>query len=211
VRTGPVDPEAAARGRLRASDADREQVIEQLKAAFVQGRLTRDELDLRAGQAFRSRTYAELAGVTAGIPVPPSAARRRPGTQRPPGTQPLPDAVAQPGAPPAAGARPRCNTRPRHRRARAQDWPPENGLALKWGLALATVIVPATIAAALLTRSKDLFSVTVVLLMAYVLTVLVAVANAVAVRFENEPPRGSRRPASRLGPTDIGPAKPTSR
>ena len=29
------------RGRLRASDADREKVIDTLKAAFVQGRLTR--------------------------------------------------------------------------------------------------------------------------------------------------------------------------
>jgi hypothetical protein len=32
---------AMARGRLRASDADREQVIDTLKAAFVQGWLTR--------------------------------------------------------------------------------------------------------------------------------------------------------------------------
>ena len=59
----------AARGRLRASDADREQVIDVLKVAFAQGRLTRDDLDLRAAQAFISRTYAELAAVTADIPV----------------------------------------------------------------------------------------------------------------------------------------------
>jgi hypothetical protein len=38
----------AARGRLRASDADREQVIDVLKVAFTQGRLTKDDLDLRA-------------------------------------------------------------------------------------------------------------------------------------------------------------------
>jgi hypothetical protein len=30
-----------------------------LKAAFVQGRLTKDELDARVGQAFASRTYAQ--------------------------------------------------------------------------------------------------------------------------------------------------------
>jgi hypothetical protein len=62
----PGDHKAAPagdRGRLRASDADREQVIEVLKDAFVQGRLTRHELDSRAGQAFASRTYAELAAV----------------------------------------------------------------------------------------------------------------------------------------------------
>jgi hypothetical protein len=59
----------AGHGRLRASDADREQVIDVLKAAFVQGRLTRDELDLRVGQALKSRTYAEQAAVIADLPA----------------------------------------------------------------------------------------------------------------------------------------------
>ena len=58
----------------RACDADREQVIETLKAAFVQGWLTRDQLGVRAGQALVSRTYAELAAVTEGIPARPAAA-----------------------------------------------------------------------------------------------------------------------------------------
>ena len=40
----------------RASHADREQVIDSLKAAFVQGLLTKDELDVRVGQTFASRT-----------------------------------------------------------------------------------------------------------------------------------------------------------
>jgi hypothetical protein len=57
------------RGRLRASHADREQVLGTLKVAFVQGRLTEDELDARVGQVYASRTYAELAEVTADIPV----------------------------------------------------------------------------------------------------------------------------------------------
>jgi Domain of unknown function (DUF1707) len=60
---------AAGRGHLRVSHADREQVIDTLKAAFVQGRLTKDEFDARIGQTFTSRTYAELAAVTAGIPA----------------------------------------------------------------------------------------------------------------------------------------------
>ena len=59
-------------GRLRASDADREQVIDTLKAAFVQGWLTRDELGVRAAQALVSRTYAELASVSDGIPARPA-------------------------------------------------------------------------------------------------------------------------------------------
>ena len=60
------EPEAAA-ASLRASRADRERVIDLLKAAFVQGRLDRDEFDARIGQAVASRTYGELAAVTADI------------------------------------------------------------------------------------------------------------------------------------------------
>ncbi len=60
---------AGDRGRLRASHADREQVIGTLKAAFVQGLLDKDEFDLRVGQTFASRTYADLAAVTADIPA----------------------------------------------------------------------------------------------------------------------------------------------
>ena len=60
---------AAGRGRLRASHADREHVLEVLKAAFVQGLLTKSEFDLRVGQTFASRTYAELAALTADIPA----------------------------------------------------------------------------------------------------------------------------------------------
>ena len=57
------------RGRLRASHADRRQVIEVLKVAFVQGRLTKDEFDARLGWTLASRTYAELAVITADIPA----------------------------------------------------------------------------------------------------------------------------------------------
>ena len=71
---------------LRASHADREQVIEVLKAAFVQGRLAKDEFDTRVAQVFATRTYAELAAVTTDIPVElckaqsrkPAQARRQP-------------------------------------------------------------------------------------------------------------------------------------
>jgi hypothetical protein len=58
-------------GRLRASHADREQVVDLLKAAFVQGRLAQDELDGRIGQALAARTYAELATATADLPAEP--------------------------------------------------------------------------------------------------------------------------------------------
>ena len=64
----PGVPAAAAAG-LRAARADRERVIDLLKAAFVQGRLAQDEFATRVGQALASRTYAELAAVTADIPA----------------------------------------------------------------------------------------------------------------------------------------------
>ena len=75
---GPGDEMVAGtadRGRLRASHADREQVIGTLKAAFVQGRLTEDEFDGRVGQVYASQTYAELAEVTADIPAGPAGTR----------------------------------------------------------------------------------------------------------------------------------------
>jgi DUF1707 SHOCT-like domain len=162
VTTGPVEPVAAGLARLRASDADRERVVEALKIAFVQGRLTKDELDTRAGVAFVSRTYAELAVATADIP-----ARPRP--------KPRPD-----WPPPEL---------PASRTARR----PANHWVFKWALALATIGLPTLIAAALVTGSKDLFSSTTVALMAYILALLVAVANGVAARIEDDETDQRRR------------------
>jgi Domain of unknown function (DUF1707) len=87
---------AASRGRMRASHADREQVIDTLKTAFVHGQLTRDELDARTGRALAARTYADLAALTADIPPAPAAAR----PTRPPvpaGRRPLAGAAAKSG------------------------------------------------------------------------------------------------------------------
>ena len=78
--TGPGDQAqaaAAGRGRLRASRADREQVIDTLKAAFVQDRMNKDEFDERVGQALAARTYAELAALTGDIPAGLAAALPR--------------------------------------------------------------------------------------------------------------------------------------
>ena len=68
------------RSRLRASHIHHEQVIEVLKAAFVQGRLDRDEFDLRVSRALASRTRADLAVLTADLPGGLAA------TQPPPST-----------------------------------------------------------------------------------------------------------------------------
>jgi hypothetical protein len=75
-------------GRVRASHADRDHVIAVLKAAFVQGRLTKDEFDARVGQTFASRTYAELALITADIPAGPAAHLSAAGSLRRPGRAP---------------------------------------------------------------------------------------------------------------------------
>jgi len=72
--TGPDEGTRAGRGHLRAAQADREQAITVLKAAYAQGRLTMDELEVRVGRAFASRTYAELAALTADIPADSPAA-----------------------------------------------------------------------------------------------------------------------------------------
>jgi len=81
-------------GPLMASDADRDKVIGTLKAAFAQGRLTKQELDLRAGQTFAAQTRAELAALTADLPagLPRTQPVRKPGRPQP--QQPTDKAVA---------------------------------------------------------------------------------------------------------------------
>jgi hypothetical protein len=49
----------------------REQVIAALTTAYIQGRLTREEFDVRVGQALAM--YAELDALTADIPAAPPA------------------------------------------------------------------------------------------------------------------------------------------
>jgi hypothetical protein len=64
VATGPWDPRAAAIGRLRASDADRDRAVDALKAAYAQGLLSADELAARTSQALTARTYADLTAAS---------------------------------------------------------------------------------------------------------------------------------------------------
>ena len=68
----------AARGRLRVAHADREQVIDVLKDAFVQDRLTKAEFDARVGHAFGAGHHADLASLTADLPAGPLAAPAKP-------------------------------------------------------------------------------------------------------------------------------------
>jgi Domain of unknown function (DUF1707) len=77
---------------MRASHADRDQAIDTLKTAFVQGRLAKDELDLRVGQVLASRTHADLGALTADIPAGPVRAKS-PNPARKPASVPKPTAV----------------------------------------------------------------------------------------------------------------------
>ncbi|WP_392672022.1 DUF1707 domain-containing protein [Streptomyces sp. LN785] len=68
----PERPESVS--VLRASDADREEVVERLQEAAADGRIDLDELDTRLGQALAARTRAELEPLTADLaPVPQDA------------------------------------------------------------------------------------------------------------------------------------------
>jgi hypothetical protein len=64
-------------GQLRASHQDRDRVVEMLRVAAGDGRLTAEELDQRLEAALTARTYADLAVLTtdlpaASAPVPPA-------------------------------------------------------------------------------------------------------------------------------------------
>jgi hypothetical protein len=74
---------------MRASDADRDRVIDILRAATADGRLTADEFNERMEAALASRTFRELAPLTADLATAP--ARRAPASPAPgPGPEPEP-------------------------------------------------------------------------------------------------------------------------
>jgi hypothetical protein len=56
---------------MRAAQADRERTIDVLKAAYGEGRLTKDEFDLRCSRAINAKTYADLTAVVADLPTGP--------------------------------------------------------------------------------------------------------------------------------------------
>jgi hypothetical protein len=64
-------------GTLRASDADRDQIVDRLHKAATEGRIASDELEQRVSQALKARTYSELEATVADLPGP----RRSPAGQ----------------------------------------------------------------------------------------------------------------------------------
>jgi hypothetical protein len=74
--TGEVSPASdggrpIANSELRASHEDRDSVVELLRVAAGDGRLTAEELDQRLELALSARTYRELATLTTDLPAVP--------------------------------------------------------------------------------------------------------------------------------------------
>jgi hypothetical protein len=167
--TGPADEIAAGQSRFRASYADREQVVSALQAAFVQGRLTTDELGERVGQALAARTYADLAALTADLPADPAPAR-----QPAPAPQPAPARQTSPV-----------------RRPRS----PAASFAVKAGTSAIAVTVIAALAAAVISGAPvaAVFIAVFMLVLAAAATAVVASLIHVALKLESRQRSRPRR------------------
>jgi DUF1707 SHOCT-like domain len=64
------------RSSLRASDADRERIVDRLHTAATEGRIAAEELEQRVHQALTARTYAELESTIVDLPGPRELARQ---------------------------------------------------------------------------------------------------------------------------------------
>jgi hypothetical protein len=66
-------PQYVQPGMLAAA-ADRERAIDVLKAAYGEGRLTKEEFDARSARVYAARTYADLSAIVADLPSGPTGA-----------------------------------------------------------------------------------------------------------------------------------------
>ena len=86
------------RQKMRASDHDRQEVVDRLRGALEDGRLRMDEFEDRVGLAYEAVTYGDLAPLCADLPaLDPKAGR---------------EAAALPALAPPALAPPACACRP---------------------------------------------------------------------------------------------------
>lgn len=80
---------------MRASDQDREHVVEILRGQYAEGRLTLEEFDERMASAYTGKTWGDLADLTSDLPVDTrlgglaTATGQPPTNQRPPGARPM--------------------------------------------------------------------------------------------------------------------------
>ncbi|GAA3820920.1 DUF1707 SHOCT-like domain-containing protein [Streptomyces chiangmaiensis] len=68
VSSGGTPPEPPVPD-LRASDADRDRVVETLRDALAEGRLDMEEFEERLEATYKARTYGELAPITRDLPA----------------------------------------------------------------------------------------------------------------------------------------------
>jgi hypothetical protein len=66
------------RANLRASDADRDQVVSRLHKAATEGRIVAEELEQRVAHALKAQTYGELETTVADLPGPRPRQRSTP-------------------------------------------------------------------------------------------------------------------------------------
>src|SRR5882762_10042286 len=95
---------------IRASDKERESVVDVLRDAYTDGRLTLEEFEERTSAAYASKTWSDLRELTGDLPVEPVLGADLP--QRQP--RPVPVAQVVPSVP-----RPRQGGRVARHRGRA--------------------------------------------------------------------------------------------
>lgn len=76
----PGDEPAPGSAGLRASHDDRDRVVEVLRVAAGDGRISAEELDERVGTALTARTYGELAALISDLPAAPGSLPLTPGS-----------------------------------------------------------------------------------------------------------------------------------
>ncbi|HTT53917.1 MAG TPA: DUF1707 domain-containing protein [Streptosporangiaceae bacterium] len=91
-------------GGIRASDSDRENVVEILRDAYSTGRLTMAEFDERTTAAFAARTWGELRKLTTDLPQQAKLELAHPAPER--------DAAPSPPRPPLPAGRSRRRLSP---------------------------------------------------------------------------------------------------
>jgi len=72
---------------IRASDKERDSVVDVLRDAYTDGRITLEEFEERTSAAYASKTWTDLRVLTSDLPVEPVLGADLP--QRPPSPQPV--------------------------------------------------------------------------------------------------------------------------
>lgn len=85
------------RKHVRASDADRQEVVDRLRDALAEGRLKMDEYGERMGLAYEAVTYGDLAALSADLPQagPPAKPEAAPPAPAPQAVVTQPGVIAE--------------------------------------------------------------------------------------------------------------------